>query len=99
MEDLPLFVEGIDKDITSDIATRVTFEALANFTDHMVERYPQFSRLGHHTETARCQAWDVGTRDWMVKPFRLPIAAGRPLLLVPRGWVRPNLLMSANRYY
>ncbi|WP_216917160.1 hypothetical protein [Nocardia noduli] len=78
---------------------RVVFEALANFTNHMLDCYPQFSTLGHHTEMVPCQAWDVTTRDWAVKPFRLPIAGVKPLLLVPTGWVRPNLLMSATRYY
>lgn len=99
LEDLPLFVEGVDRDITSDVATRIAFEALAKFTAHMVHLYPQFSAHGHRVETARCQAWDAATREWMVKPFLLPVAAGKPLLLVPRGWARPNLLMSAGRYH
>ncbi|NCL77139.1 hypothetical protein AIIKEEIJ_06342 [Rhodococcus sp. YH1] len=29
----------------------------------------------------------------------LPLAAGKPLRLVPRYWARPTLLVSAGRYY
>ncbi len=31
--------------------------------------------------------------------MQLPVADGKPLLLVPRMWARPTLLMSARRYY
>ncbi|OUS96148.1 hypothetical protein [Rhodococcus sp. NCIMB 12038] len=68
VEDLPLFIEGIDRDITSDITTRIIFEPLADFTAEN-------------------------------KSFQLPEAGEMPLLLVPSGWARPTLLMSAVRYY
>lgn len=29
----------------------------------------------------------------------LPVVKGSPLLLVPQGWARPTLLMSAGRFY
>lgn len=99
IEDLPLFIEGIDRDITSDITTRIIFEPLAKFTAHMVDTYPQFAAAGHRLDTFKCHAWDLAKRDWATKSFQLPVADGKPLLLVPAGWTRPTLLMSATRYY
>ncbi|MBM4509464.1 hypothetical protein GS421_08960 [Rhodococcus hoagii] len=69
IEDLPLFIEGIDKDITSDITTRIIFEALADFTAHMIDTYPHFKSGGHRIGTVKCQAWDVVASDWMDKSF------------------------------
>lgn len=99
IEELPLFIEGIDKDITSDITTRIIFEALADFTADMVDRYSEFTSGRHRVGTFHCQSWDPVTRDWVVKPFELPVAGDKPLLLVPKGWARRTLLMSAPRYY
>ncbi|AHK35323.1 hypothetical protein OPAG_08125 [Rhodococcus opacus PD630] len=99
IEDLPLFIEGIDRDITSDITTRIIFEALAEFTSHMIDRFPQFNSSGHRVDTFQCQAWDSAAREWAIKSFDLPVAGGKPLLLVPHSWARSTLLMSATRYY
>lgn len=99
IEDLPLFIAGIDRDITSDITTRIIFEALADFTARMVTVYPQFTAGSHRIGTFKRQSWDATARDWMIKPFDLPVVDGSPLLLVPRRWARRRLLMSAARYY
>lgn len=99
IEELPLFVEGIDKDITSDVTTRIIFEALADFTTHMVDQYPEFTSGVHRVGTSNYQVWDPTTRDWMIKSFELPMVGDKPLLLVPKGWARRTLLMSAPRYY
>jgi hypothetical protein len=101
VEDVPVFVEGVDKDITSDLTTRIIFEPLAKFTQAMMEKYPQFTQAPHVVRTFQRQVWrPSGTSpQWVRKPLELPVAAGRPLLLVPKYWARPTLLMSAGRYY
>ncbi|MFI8664116.1 hypothetical protein ACIGKR_29260 [Rhodococcus qingshengii] len=99
IEDLPLFVEGIDRDITSDITTRIVFEPLANFTAEMVEQFPQFRSGRHRVERFTRQVWDPHARGWTDKVLMLPVADGKPLVLVPRAWARSTLLMSARRYY
>lgn len=99
IEDLPLFVEGVDRDITSDITTRIIFEPLAEFTADMVDQYPQFRAPGHRIGTFHRQVWDPHARSWTSKALQLPVAGGKPLLLVPRPWTRSTLLMSAGRYY
>ena len=99
IEDLPMFVNGIDRDITSDITTRIIFSALADFTAEIVHRYPEFSSGAHRLEAFQRQVWDPIGLAWTYKQVMLPVAAGKPLLLIPRDWARPTLLMSAGRYY
>lgn len=99
IEDLAAFVPGVAEDITSDLTTRIIFEPLANFTADMVARYPQFTSGGHVTGKFDRQVWDPSAASWVTKTVELPVAAGKPLLLVPRDWARPTLLMSSTRYY
>lgn len=99
LEELPMFVEGIDRDITSDITTRIVFDPLMRFTTAMLDAYPQFTTGPHCTESVERPVWDHHARRWATARGRLPVANGRPLLLVPKGWARRNLLMSARRYY
>jgi len=44
VEDIPIFVYGVDKDITSDLTTRIIFDPLAKFTNAMMKKYPQFTQ-------------------------------------------------------
>lgn len=99
IEDLPLFVEGVDRDITSDITTRIIFGQLARFTELMIETYPQFNSAGHTVQKYSKQIWNPAIGDWDRANMTLPVVDGKPLVLVPREWVRPTLLMSATRYY
>lgn len=99
LEDLPLFVDGVDRDITSDVTTRIMFEPLARFTEQVVADYPEFVSNGHQVKTFRKQIWNPDNCEWDEAEFTLPVANGKELLLVPIGWARPTLLMSAGRYY
>jgi hypothetical protein len=99
VEHLPLFVEGIDKDITSDVTTRIIFEPLARFTKAMVQKYPQFTSGRNKTDFFRRQVWNVAGKEWIEKDLELPVAREKPLLLLPKHWARPQLLMFAGRYY
>lgn len=99
LEDLPLFIEGIDRDITSDVTSRIMFRPLARFTEAMVARFPEFSSTGHVVRAVSCQVWDPATLDWVEETFDLPSVDGDALLLVPDAWARRSLLMSATRFY
>lgn len=99
LEHLPLFVDGVDRDITSDVTTRIMFAPLARFTESMISRYPEFTTNGHHVRKVTCQVWDPATLTWSEEEFTLPIADGKPLLLIPAAWTRRTLLMSATRFY
>lgn len=99
LEELPLFIEGIDRDLTSDITTRIIFGSLADFTAEMLARYPQFSAGGHSTVTVDRQVWDATACVWTTRRMTLPAADGKPVLLVPRAWVSKRLLMSSRRFH
>lgn len=99
LEELPLFIEGIDRDLTSDITTRIIFGPLADFTAEMLVRYPQFSAGGHRTVTIDRQVWDATACIWTTRRMTLPAANGKPVLLVPKAWVSKRLLMSPRRFH
>lgn len=99
LEELPLFVEGVGHDITSDITTRIIFGQLADFTSEMLLQFPEFTAGSHRVRDVERQVWDAGNRKWIQKMVTLPIVDGKPLLLMPSGWVRGTLLMHAGRFY
>jgi len=99
IEDIPIFVEGVDKDITSDLTTRIIFEPLAKFTQAMVSRHPEFTQGKHIVDAFDRQVWNPRRLSWENKTLDLPVVAGKPLLLVPKHWARHALLMSSGRYY
>lgn len=99
IEELPLFVEGIGHDITSDITTRIVFSPLADFTAAMVSQFPEFTSGSNETQIFHRQVWNANNRSWAEKPIELPVVNGKPLLLMPAQWVRGTLLMHAGRFY
>ena len=99
LEELPLFINGVDRDITSDITTRLVFSALADFTLEMLQQFPEFTAGAHTTAILERQVWDPAAQRWDRVPVELPLVDGKPLLLIPNGWARPTLLMSASRFY
>lgn len=96
LEDLPLFVEGVDRDITSDIATRIVFGALLDFTQRMTIDHPQLQR---GAQDHVMQVWNVTAQEWENRTIRLPAPLGKPLVLVPATWVGNTLLMSSRRFF
>lgn len=99
IEDLPLFVEGVDRDITSDVTTRIIYRPLARFTEAMIEAFPHFTAGENTVKLFTKQVWDPQAREWTTAEVLLPVVDGKPLLLVPKAWARPTLLMTARRYY
>jgi hypothetical protein len=95
LEETALFVEGIDRDIISDIVTNIIVEPLVAFTQTMATKYgiPVKQGIAVHV-------WDRRHRTWMAQSVSLPLAGGRPLLLVPRMFVRRRQgVFAADRYY
>jgi len=99
IEHIPLFVHGVDRDITSDLTTRIIYRPLADFTMAMVEQYPEFRAASHGVRQVERQVWDAARSTWATQVMELPTVDGKPLLLVPKDWVRQHLLMSATRFY
>ncbi|WP_040339810.1 hypothetical protein [Candidatus Blastococcus massiliensis] len=96
LEDLRLFIDGVGYDLISDLATRVVFEELADFTTEMMNQFPQLQ--ASPTVVLNVDAWDLTTSDWMPRSFTLPDAYG-PLLLVPKDWVYWRTLMDTEPFY
>lgn len=97
LEDLPLFVNGIDRDITSDITTRVIFDVLADFTHDCCSHYPELKQ--HGTITLAKAVWDPTQRKWIKRSYKLPTIGRKPFVLIPKGWCRKQLLGSAQRFF
>lgn len=97
LEDLPLFVNGIDRDITSDITTRVIFDVLADFTHDCCSQYPELNQ--HGTITLAKAVWDPIQRKWVKRSYKLPAIDRMPFVLIPKGWCRKQLLGSARRFF
>lgn len=98
IEDVPLFVDGIDKDITSDLTARIILLTLEKFTADMMAKHPEF-QLTRPTTTVTTHYWDQHQKVWANKTITLPEANGVPLLLVPKGIVNYKLSMTYGQYY
>ncbi len=96
LEHLPLFVPGVDKDLISDMTTRLIFPELVVFTREMMGLYPQ---LAQRTRKVSVKVWDASAGRWSTAEYRLPLVAGRSLLLIPSGWVDHRLLLSPEQFY
>ncbi|MER6220959.1 hypothetical protein ABT189_10235 [Streptomyces sp900105755] len=95
LEDTALFIEGIGKDIVSDITTCVIRGMLISYTQAISSMYGIDLVEGVHCGLA----WDPRRREWEETYTRLPIAGGKPLLLVPKVIVRYDLLLTKKEYF
>lgn len=95
LEETALFVDGVDRDIISDIVTNIIRSQLAQFTTAMAGKY------GIPVQPdVPIVAWDRLSSQWVEELHQLPIVNGLPLLLVPRAFVRRRRgVYSADKYY
>ncbi|MCU1532686.1 MAG: hypothetical protein JWO49_2257 [Arthrobacter sp.] len=96
IEHLPLFLPGIDRDLISDMVTRIVMDILIEYTQDMMQQYPVLARK---TATQELMVWDDQKLDWTHNSYELPFIGGKLLVLVPRGWVSSRLLMHPNPFY
>ncbi|UQB13325.1 hypothetical protein [Clavibacter nebraskensis] len=97
VEDIPVFVDDIDKDITSDITARIVFDTLANFTQDMMRAHPELEAK-RPVAKLRTDRWDTSRAAWVSTEVDLPEADGKPLLLVPKDFVNFKIEMSFGQY-
>lgn len=98
IEDVPLFVEGIDKDVTSDMTARIILDVLGRFTAEMIVKHPEFTAT-RPTSTLKTDHWDAPSESWVQTTISLPTADGKPLLLVPRKFANFKIQMTYGQYY
>lgn len=96
LEELPLFVHGVDRDVTSDITTCIVLKALIEFTHEMTRTHIELRR-----DTVRVEErlWQPAIRAWASRQITLPSVDGEALILVPEDWTGKHILMHARRYY
>jgi hypothetical protein len=94
LEETALFVPGIDRDVISDIVTNIIFGPLVDFTTTMCQKYDIETNPG-----IAYYRWDR-RHGWTAESADLPVAAGRPLVMVPRAFVRRRRnVFDAKGYY
>ncbi|MDH6108386.1 hypothetical protein P3T36_003970 [Kitasatospora sp. MAP12-15] len=95
LEDTALFIEGVGKDIVSDLTTNVIRGMLVTYTQSVALMYGIPLEEGVYSGLA----WDPFRREWDGTFTRLPIADGNPLLLVPKVIVRYDLHLTKEEYF
>ncbi len=90
-----LFIPNIGPDTISDLTTNVLRGLLASYTGeqcalHGITVHPT-SNLG--------PVWSITDSDWQSNVLHLPIANGRPVLLVPKYSVRRGLSLNSQEFY
>ncbi len=67
----------MDRDITSDITTRIIFGPACAVHQLMIDTYPQFNSAGHKTQAYRKQIWNPINGDWDEADMTLPVVDGK----------------------
>jgi hypothetical protein len=94
LEDTILMVEGIDKDIVSDITTNIIRGPLIAYTNEVCNLYG-ISLVG---EVDSGPLWDPEKKEWFSGLVPLPVAESK-LLLVPKVIVRKKTDYDPDEYY
>lgn len=94
LEDAALMVDGIDKDIISDITTCVIRRQLITYT----QKQCRLHGIDMEVQTSG-PIWEVASSQWVNEEVELPRANNDKLLLVPKSIVRVKLTVDKGRYY
>jgi hypothetical protein len=89
LEDTVMMIEGIGSDVISDITTNIIRGPLIEYTNEMCDLY------GVDTSAFQSRqdqpVWDLDAHTWDQPDVTLPVANGRPLILVPKWIVRKQV--------
>ncbi|MCI1952066.1 MAG: hypothetical protein LKJ50_03930 [Clostridiales bacterium] len=91
--DLYVFAPNFDKDRMSDLLTNILRDLLSQFTKQQCDKHGillKGKRIGCF--------WDPLSNQWQTKNWQLPIANGKPVLLVPKSFVSRNYHFSTSSY-
>lgn len=94
LEECELMVEGIGRDKISDVTTNIIRSYLADYTREQC--------LLHGVElqnVALPPYFSVESNSWVSNYFDLPVAANRPILLVPKAFARYDASYDQSEYY
>lgn len=95
LEDTVLFIDGIDKDIVSDITTNIIREPLIRFTQDACTYYG----IPLTPNVSSGAVWDRQRKNWSQRLVALPRTRHGKMLLVPKSIVRRKTQFDAGEYY
>ena len=94
LEECELMIEGIGWDKISDLTTNVIRGKLAQYTQEQCELHGIETR-----EVALGPHFSLNARNWVNEYLQLPVADGRPILLVPKAIARFESSYDHQYYY
>ncbi len=94
LEDTALLIEGIDKDIISDITINIIRRQLIRFTQIVCREYG----IPLHKEIDSGPLWDHKNKRWYQELVELPLTEYGKLLLVPKEIVRQKTEYSSYEF-
>jgi hypothetical protein len=95
LEEATMFIDNIGPDRVSDLITNIIRGPLTRFTNDMAVKYgiPQVDHIIGYE-------WNPRTKTWDELNYSLPVADGKPLILVPRMFVhRIRATFDPDQYY
>lgn len=95
IEDIRLFVRGIDKDKISDMVTNIIRKQLIDYTCNQCRFWG--IPLTAHQDTGFY--WDRAKGDWVSSYGEALVYKGQKLLLVPKGVVSYSKVYTADRFH
>lgn len=95
LEEAALVVPNWGNDRVSDVVTHLILQELAQYTEACAEFYG----IPVRKDVAIDYAWDSLTRSWVECRGNVPVPNGKPLVLVPKSYVRRRVGTDAGYYY
>lgn len=94
LEESALLVEGINRDIISDMTVMITKKYLIEFTQAQCEKYQV-----PMSKVKVGQIWDEKQDCWTKIETELPIYDDKPMILVPKKIVTDKLMLDSQDFY
>jgi hypothetical protein len=95
LEDTVLMIDGISKDIVSDVVTNIIRGPLIEFTQSACRQYG----IPLTPDVASGPIWNSTSMSFIEKYVELPTPDDEKLLLVPKAIVRINMDYDIDKYY
>jgi hypothetical protein len=94
LEECELMIDGISRDKISDLTTNIIRRSLVKYTQDQCEL------LGIPVRTVALPPWfDAATLQWRQDYWDVPVHNDKPIVLVPKIFVRRDPAYDAQRYY
>lgn len=94
LEESALLVEGINRDIISDITVTITKKYLIEFTQEQCKKYQV--PMG---KVKAGKIWDEKQDFWVEIESELPVYNDKPMILVPKKIVTDKLMLDSQDFY